>query len=712
MAESTPESFHPNCSTVVDALRWWSEEAPDRPAIAFLADGENETARLTYAELDREARQVAASLQQFMDPGSRALLCFAPGLDFVVAYLGCLYARVIAVPVYVPRNARHLGRLAAIAVDARAAVALADVKTARNVQAKQIPALAGLQWFVVEAFGTRATAPWRPPTIVPADIAFLQYTSGSTAAPKGVIVAHENLAANIRMLCNATGAHAGSLGVTWLPVHHDMGLIGGLLKPLWQGFLTVLMPPMSFTQEPVRWLRAISKYRATITVSPNFGYELCCRQVEAHDISQLDLSSLQVACIGAEPIRPETLQRFSRIFEPAGFHRSSFFPCYGLAEATLFASGHHLGSEMGISIDKASFELGKITPVKGEGAGRIVVSCGKSPTEQTVAIVDPETMHECPTDQAGEIWLAGDHIARGYWNNADATAANFGATLPTRSGTTFLRTGDLGFVRAGELFITGRLKDLIIVFGRNYFPQDIEATVETHTAIRIGGSVAFALTRDGSEGLGIVVEVEKDHLRGDLARVAEEVSDAVWEEHEVSVFQMVFLKPAGLPKTSSGKPRRGHTRDLILRNELAEIFRWPELLTSAGALRPVANTPGAATLDQHLFSLSPGDAEHLMLDLVRTEAAVVLGLASPSTIDAGQSLQSIGLDSFMALELRNRLSAVVGLALPVHLMSECGTINDLAQAVLARSLVQMTSLSIESGTNSSGSDDAYEQETL
>jgi mycoketide-CoA synthase len=695
MSEPISESFHPNFPTLVDALRWWSEKTPDRPAIAFLSDGENETARLTYAELDREVRRVAASLQQFLDPGSRALLCFPPGLDFLVAYLGCLYAQVIAVPVFAPRNARHLGRLSAVAADAEATVALTNAKTVRSFQTKKMTtSTLGLPWLVVEAIGTQASAPWRAPEISPSDTAFLQYTSGSTAAPNGVVVAHENLAVNIGMMSRAFDNHIGTRCVSWLPVHHDMGLIGCVLMPLWQGLFTVIMPPASFAQKPVRWLRAISKYQATFIVSPNFGYDLCCRQMDPNDIADLDLSSVEVACNGAEPIRAETLEEFCRLFGPAGFRRSSFVPCYGLAEATLYASGHHLGPDPGIIVDKASFELGKVVLAAEGASAQRVVSCGAPPTGESIAIVDTETMSECPPDETGEIWLAGDHIAQGYWNNPSATTAVFGATVPTRSGTTFLRTGDLGFVREGQLFVTGRLKDIIIAFGRNHYPQDIEATVEDNAAIRAGNSVAFALASEESEGIGIVAEIEMSYLRSDLTQVAEAISEAIWEEHEVSVFQIAFLKPAALPKTSSGKLQRRHTRDLLLASELTEVFRWPEPRAerqgeagrAAAAEQAVAEpgptgesgAAGSATLRQRLLSLPATSRERALLDLVRGETRIVLGRSSRSGLDADRPLRELGLDSLRAADLRNRLAAATGLQLPATLLFDYPTPSALA----------------------------------
>lgn len=561
-------------STLVDALRAWADTAPERAAVVYLSDGERETARLSYRELDREARRVAASLLRVVEPGDRALLCFPPGADFVVAFLGCLYARVIAVPVYPPRSVRHLGRLGAIVADAEARVALTNAGTVRGFQgsgALPVPLL------IVEPIGSGEPAPWRAPAVSGSDVAFLQYTSGSTSDPKGVVVAHANLAANITMFSEELGIDETSRCVSWLPVYHDMGLIGCLLAPLWQGATTVLMSPLAFVQKPVRWLRAITRYRATFTTAPNFGWELCTREIDEAALDALDLSSLKFACNGAEPVRAETLDAFSARFARAGFRREVFVPCYGLAEVTLYASGGHLGATSGIVIDKAGLERGAIVAAEPGDKASCVVSCGTSPIGQTLAIVDPEALRECPADQVGEIWVSGPHVARGYWNNPAVTEAMFHATLPTRPGLEFLRTGDLGFVRGGELFVVGRLKDLIIVLGRNHYPHDLEATVErSHAALRAGGAAAFSLVRDGSEGVGIAVEIAAEHRGGDLAAIGAAIVSAVWDEHEVRVSQLALIAPRSLPKTSSGKVRRRHTRELLLRDELNAVYRWPE----------------------------------------------------------------------------------------------------------------------------------------
>jgi mycoketide-CoA synthase len=658
-------SFYPNFPTLVDALCWWSEKIPDKTAVFFLGDGEGQTARLSYADLDQVARGVAAGLQERTDPGERAILCFSPGPDFLAAYVGCLYAGVIAVPVNAPRNARHLGRLEGIVADADASLVLSDEKTARVIRRKDVTPLLDLTWLTPENIQRETTAPWRRPALAPSQVAFLQYTSGSTAAPKGVMVSHENLAVNIRMMGRKFDNHPETRLVSWLPFYHDMGLIGAILMMIWEGCSTVLMPPVSFIQDPVRWLKAATAYRATFIAAPNFGYELCCRQIAEDEIRNLDLSTVETACNGAEPVRSETMDEFCRMFGPAGFRRSSFFPCYGLAEATLFASGRHLGTAPGILVDKAQLELGRAAPASREAGSSLVVSCGSPAQGVTIVIADPQTGRERATGEIGEIWLAGDHVAKGYWKNEEATAEIFRATLPTRTGT-FLRTGDLGFMLDGELFVTGRLKDLIIIFGRNFYPADIEATAAANPAISPGNCAAFAMWRDGVEGLGIAAEISRDHLNDDLDATAGEISAAIWEEHEASVFLIAFLKPASMPKTSSGKLRRQYARDLLMRNELPEIFRWPGP-TATGEARKAGGVaagaaPDGAPLRAQLLPMTVQDRENMMLALVRRELGVALGRA-PGALDPDRPLHDLGIDSLMAAQLKNHLAMVTGLRL-------------------------------------------------
>jgi amino acid adenylation domain-containing protein len=700
----TRDLFYPDFPTLVDAVRWWAEQRPEHVALAFLPDGEQEQARLTYAEIDRAARRTAAGLRELAAPGDRVLLCCSSSPDFVAAFLGCLYAGIIAVPVPAPGTTRHVDRLAGIVADSGASLVLADADTIGRFGVRPGEPFMGIRWATVPDLQTGAAegtaAEWTAPEGTaaggtaaapePGGVAFLQYTSGSTSTPKGVIVSHRNLAVNIAMMARASSMHPGTRIVSWLPIHHDMGLIGALLLPLWQGLFAALMPPAAFIRDPMRWLRAIARYRATLVHGPNFAYELCCSRAGTKDLTGLDLSSLETVVNAAEPIRPATLERFSRQFAPAGFPRSAFYPSYGLAEATLVASGGYLGAEPGIVVDPDAFEQDRVAAPTDGAPGRTVVNCGRPSLGFTVAIVDPETLRERGPDEVGEIWLAGESVTLGYWNNPEATASDFGAELPSRPGHAFLRTGDLGFLRDGELYVTGRLKDLIIVAGRNHYPQDVETTVEEHPAIRTSNSIAFALTGDDGEQLGIVAEVRGSRLRGDLAQVAEELAAAIWDAHELSVREVALIRPGALPKTSSGKLRRRYTRDLLRGNELKAVLRWPETAPAGSgeasggeasggtadsgiADSGIAESGPDTSLRLRLAQLPDADRGPLLRDAVTRELATVLGHSPTDGMTPDRPLRELGLDSLQAVRLQRRLAEATGLTLPPTLLYDHAT---------------------------------------
>ncbi|HEV7786800.1 MAG TPA: fatty acyl-AMP ligase, partial [Thermoanaerobaculia bacterium] len=445
---------------LTEALRETAVSRPGQIAFTFL-DEAGAATDLSYADLDRRALAIAARLQELGGAGQRALLLYPPGLEFVAAFLGCLYGGVVAVPAYPPTSERTLPRLLAIAQDARPVLALTTSARLDKLQtlAARLPGFDSLAWVETDRIAADLAGAWRDPQPGPDTLAFLQYTSGSTAAPKGVMVSHGNLFHNEEMIRRAFGQSADSVIVGWLPLYHDMGLIGNVLQPLYLGAHCILQTPATFLQRPLSWLAAISRYRATTSGAPNFAYDLCVRRIGAEQRAGLDLASWEVAFNGAEPVRPDTLERFAAAFAPQGFRRKAFYPCYGLAEATLFVSGGGKGA----------------LPVVEAAGARGLVGCGRPWMDQRLAVVDPESGRPVSDGQEGEIWISGPSVAQGYWGQPEATERDFRARLagdPADAGEgPFLRTGDLGFLRGGELFVTGRLKDLIIVRGRNHYPQ-------------------------------------------------------------------------------------------------------------------------------------------------------------------------------------------------------------------------------------------------
>jgi amino acid adenylation domain-containing protein len=656
---------------------------PDQPAYTFLSDGDAAAVRLSYAELDRQARAIAAELQHQAAPGARALLLYPPGLDFVAAFFGCLYAGMIAVPAYPPHAARlerTLPRIRSIVGNAQPQIAL----TVAPILARVEPLLAhdsdfhGLRWLASDTISADAAGRWQPPTLQADTLAFLQYTSGSTAAPKGVMVSHGNLLHNERLIQQGFGHDEHTIVVGWLPLYHDMGLIGNVLQPLYIGRPCVLMSPVAFLQSPVRWLQAISQFRATTSGGPNFAYDLCSRKITPEQRATLDLSSWRVAFNGAEPIRHETLERFATTFAECGFRREALYPCYGLAEATLFVTGSRaLQPFVSTTIDTAALERDRIVTVEPGASAQTLVSSGKIWGDQTLAIVDPATGLRCATDQVGEIWVAGPSVAQGYWKQPEESERSFRARLADTESGPFLRTGDLGFVQHGELFVTGRLKDLIIIRGRNHYPQDIERTAErSHPALRPGCSAAFSLNSDGEERLVIVQEVEREHRHTPIGELAAAIRKSVAEQHELQVYAVALLKPGGVPKTSSGKIQRSACRVAYLAGTLD--------LLGSHVLEQTAVEQSVVTLTREaLLATDPGEREALLQSYLRSQVAQVLGVDA-RRVELDQPASTLGIDSLMAVELQHAIETALEVVVPMVAFLEERSLAELAADLLAQ----------------------------
>jgi len=562
--------------TFVDILRERASHQPEEIVYTFLLDGETESDWLTYQVLDRQARAIAATLQSYQTMGERALLLYPPGLEFVAAFFGCLYAGVVAVPVYPPRRDKKNTRLEAIIVDARATIVLTTASLLTTIQ-EALP-LVNRHCIATDDLPNDVASAWQEPKINSQSLAFLQYTSGSTGIPKGVMVSHGNLVHNSTLIHQLFGHNPQSRGVIWLPLYHDMGLIGGVLQPLYEGVPVTLMSPISFLKKPLRWLQAISRYQATTSGGPDFAYDLACRRISPEQLSSLDLSSWEVAFSGAEPIRAQTLERFANYFSPCGFRREAFYPCYGMAETTLIVSGG-LKTEPPIIRPLKAGELEKnrvVSATEEEESIRFIVGCGRSWLNQKIVIVDPESLTLCEPDQVGEIWVSGASVAQGYWQQPEQTKQTFHNYLADAGEGPFLRTGDLGFLQDGELFITGRLKDLIIIQGRNHYPQDIEITVEqSHPSLRPSGGAAFTIEFAEQEKLVIAHEVERIALRKlNPNEVIRAIRQAIAEEHNLQVYAVLLLKIGGIPQTSSGKVQRRACRERFLSGSLDVVADW------------------------------------------------------------------------------------------------------------------------------------------
>jgi acyl-CoA synthetase (AMP-forming)/AMP-acid ligase II len=530
-------------ASLVDLLR--SRADGDGAAVShrFLRQGVDVTGELTYAELDRRARAAAVHLRRHGKAGDRVLLLYPAGLEFLVGFFGSLYAGMIPVPAYPPRPPQIDDRISAIASDAGAVVAATEADLAARLP---FPVIA------FESLPLDAADEWRPTAADRSTVAHLQYTSGSTSVPKGVMVTHGNILSNMEDLSTGWDHDQSSVIVSWLPAFHDMGLVYGLLTPIYGRIPCILMPPVVFLQRPVRWLQAIARFRGTHTAAPNFAYDHCAKRVKPEEIPALDLSTWRVAVNGAEPVRPETMDRFCRTFERAGFDRRTFAPGYGLAEATLKVTARRSGE-------------GPLVKAIG---GREFVACGGPILETRVLIADPATGMPVEGEQTGEIWVGGPSVAAGYWQRPGESTATFAARTASGEGP-FLRTGDLGLMSDGQLYVAGRIKDVLIIRGQNYYPQDIEATVERSGAqVRAGSGAAFSVDRDGEERLVVAYEVERTVKPADAALQIESIRAAIVRDHELHADDVVLLKTGGAPKTSSGKIRRRACRDAYLEGSL------------------------------------------------------------------------------------------------------------------------------------------------
>jgi acyl-CoA synthetase (AMP-forming)/AMP-acid ligase II len=569
------------CLTFVDLLSDRAQSQPDRTAYTFIHRGEKETGKLSYKELDGQARAIAACLQSLAAAGERVLLLYPPGLEFIAAFMGCLYAGVVAVPAYPPRRNQKMTRLQAIVDNAKATVVLTTSTLLADIERRfdRNSELSAMHWLTTDNLAGELASDWQKPEISRDALAFLQYTSGSTGTPKGVMVTHGNLLHNSALIKNCFEHTPESQGVIWLPPYHDMGLIGGVLQPLYGGFPVTLMSPIDFLQQPFRWLQAISRYRGTTSGAPNFAYDLVCNKITSKQITSLDLSCWEVAFTGAEPIRAETLKRFAAMFEPCGFRKEAFYPCYGMAETTLIVSGgKKTASPIAKSVEGEALGQNRIVEAKSAKDSYEIVGCGKSLANQQIIIVDPKSLTLLPDDRVGEIWVAGSSVAAGYWERPDETKITFDAYLKDTGEGPFLRTGDLGFLQEGELFITGRIKDAIIIRGQNYYPQDIELTVEkSHPALRPNCGAVFAVEVNNSERLVIVQEVKRSYLRKlEVKEVMESIRQAVTAEHNLQIYSTILVKTESIPKTSSGKIQRHACRSGFLTGNLNVVEDWSE----------------------------------------------------------------------------------------------------------------------------------------
>lgn len=567
-----PQAFE----TFVQLLRWRAWQTPDRQAVTFSA-GSDEVRSFTYAELDQAARAVASELQVQNCTGERAVILLQPSAEYVLALLGCWYAGVTAVPVYSPRKNASNERVRTILEDAGARVVISTSNVLGTLDQSWEMAEGSVlgALLAIDAVDPKNADRWVETTIGGNTLAVLQYTSGSTGAPKGVRLQHRHLIENSSMIHHAMDTRESDVAVFWLPPYHDMGLIGGILQPLFGGYPVHLMAPATFLQRPLRWLQTISRYKATISAAPNFAYDLCTQRIRPEQLAELDLSSWRLAANGAEPIRKATLDAFHAAFSPAGFSPSAFFPCYGMAESTLMIAAQDPHEPYVHSrVDRHALKKGRLS--RGGDDTVDLVSSGMPARNVSLRVVDPQTRQPLAEGSIGEIWVAGPMVADGYWNNPKATRETFHGYLHD-AVQPWLRTGDLGAILDRQVYITGRIKDLIIVAGHNHYPSDIEYTVmNAHSLVRAYGVAAYVIEGAGDERLGLVVELDKGWRDIDLSTVREAIIGQVSSQHQLRVHALTFTSINSVAKTSSGKVRRGLTRDLLERGLIQPLSQGGE----------------------------------------------------------------------------------------------------------------------------------------
>lgn len=666
---------------LVRVLRRHAAERADQNAFVQLG-GRSDEAVLTYAQFDHRARAIASRLLDMGLTGQRVLLAYPHGIDFITGFFGCLYAGCTAVPSYPPHR-RTADRFLAIVADAGVRLVLSTTPVAAQFQAVTTP----IPWLATDAIADALADQWKMPDIDLQTLAMLQYTSGSTNQPKGVMVSHANLIHNTLAIYEAFGIDNDkpSTGVSWLPMYHDMGLVGGILEPVLVGGTNVLMSPMTFLQQPIAWLAAISKYRATISGGPNFAYDLCVRRITDVQRATLDLSCWSLAFVGAEPVQADTLERFTATFAPCGFNPAALYPCYGLAEATLMVAGPRRGDGATIrAFNDSALTKNRVEPVpKDAHKARRLVSCGIPIGDLRVAIVDPQTETEVVPGCVGEIWVAGASIAHGYWRKPELARRIFHAFLPDTEDRPFLRTGDMGFVFDGQIYVTGRQDDLLIIRGLNHHPQDLEITARRcHPLLEVGLGAVFTVNDCGNQRLVLVQEVTRNG-ETKITLALDACHKAVLDEHGVVLHTIVLVRCGTIPKTSSGKVQRRACRVAFLAGELNVLAEYHnDIATRDGSAAAVSPT-GSCTSEE--ITSTPPRAPHLsqptVLAAIR-QHAIALGGATLSDLTPDTPLTALSLDSLQRVELAAMLEKTFSCRLDDNEFNPMQTMGELAQAVM------------------------------
>lgn len=670
----------------VSILRHWEQARSDHTAFSF-TDGDGSEETLTYAELWDQVRGLAGYLQGRcgIRPGDRVLLLYPPSLDFVVALFAVFAAGAIAVPAFPPRRNRKASRIRSIVLDADARWALSTGAVIEQLSGPELHEdLVGVQLLGTDLPEHRDGSYWRCPRLRNDALGVLQYTSGSTGSPKGVMLTHANLVANSELILHAFQPSTSIIGASWLPTYHDMGLIGGVVMPMFMGCPNVLMSPMAFLQRPARWLQVVSKYNVTVSGGPNFAYQLCVDKIDDAEVADLDLSTWEVAFNGAEPVRASTLDAFTQRFGKIGFRATSHLPCYGMAETTLIVTGgpRDNGEDQTRPVlqyfDGPALDKKTARPASKSDTARQLVGCGRVLPGERIEIVDPETRTILSSGSIGEIWVQSPSVGRGYWQRREESAKTFAAMSDDEQGP-FLRTGDLGFLHEGQLYISGRLKDMIIVRGVNRYPQDIEATVERASDVVQAGSVAaFAMTDSDREQLVIVAEtIRRRDLDWDEHLQA--IRRAVTEEHDLPPDAVYLVRNSSVPKTSSGKIQRHACLHAVRDNDLKVVAQW---VRGEESSRLLSGSRGETMMKAAASSSGLNAvADPIIIDAIEVHVRRIAGERAGQMSTDTNIVLDLGLDSLERLEIARNLERTFGGRFPEQVLDEIETIGQIAAAV-------------------------------
>ncbi len=661
-----PDPIIRDSESLVEIISKRATNQPESVVYKYLGDGVNETESFTFKEIDRVARSIAHALSEKLTKGDRVLLLFPQGLQYVAALYGCFYGGFIAIPAYPPRRNRKMDRINSIIEDSGAAAGLVTEEVFKTIERNfsDDELLKEMAWFEYEKISTNPAPPEISEFPKPEEIAFIQYTSGSTGNPKGVMITHKNILYNSDFIRRSFGFDKNTVGMNWLPIFHDMGLVGGIFQAAFLGLINIGMPPVAFLKNPLNWLKAIDKYKATTGGGPNFSYDYCVQKIKPEEAESLDLSTIKNFYCGGEPVRKRTFETFPKHFSAAKVRSNQMFAVYGMAETTLIVTGKDPATEPGyVRVDQEALSKNKVIFVDKNEKGIDLVSNGRVWMETNVIIVNPDTFNEVDKNSIGEVWISGPTVAKGYWNKPEENKRTFDAYLSNGTGP-WLRSGDLGFMFNDELYITGRLKDLIIIRGVNYYPNDIEYSVQqSHEAFKSNSGAAFSTHKDGIEKLVIVQELERNFLRNtDFDELLTHIRKTIADEHELEVYSIALIRTGSIPLTSSGKIQRRQTRYEYLSGKLNIIASWQMDEKEPEIEQPQLTEPTEEAIKEWLVQWIMKN-QHFKKE----------------EIDPNTPITSYGIDSLAAVTLEQEISTRFGFQWHVSYFMLNPTINKLAE---------------------------------